>query len=81
MALVTVRYFGGAAAAAGMDEGRYEALTVRDLLDLIGERHGSGLQRVLAAASVLVDETVARDRGLALRDGQTIDILPPFAGG
>lgn len=81
MALVTVRYFGGAAAGAGTDEGRYDALTVGDLLNQIGERHGSGLQRVLAVASALVDGTVTRDGDLTLTDGQTIDILPPFAGG
>ena len=80
---VTVRYFAGAQAAAGLAEERLELpamTTVADLSSLLAERHGAGLRRVLAVASFLVDEVVAgRDR--AIGPGSSVDVLPPFAGG
>ena len=42
-------------------------------------RH-TGLARVLAVASVLVDGRVA-DQECALTEGMVIEVLPPFAGG
>ncbi|HET9654023.1 MAG TPA: MoaD/ThiS family protein [Kineosporiaceae bacterium] len=80
---VTVRYFAGARAAAGTEE---EAVslpapaTVAGLVEVLVGRHGSGLARVLAACTFLVDE-VAGGPERPLRDGTRIDVLPPFAGG
>ena len=80
---VVVRYFAGAAAAAGLTEekvtvpaGATLAVLVQDLVD----RHGPGLARVLAAASFLLDE-VTGDTARPLHDGALVDVLPPFAGG
>lgn len=81
MAQVTVRFFGGAAAASGTTEAAYEAATVGQLLDVLRERHGLPVERILAVASVLLDGIAARDSNIALSDGQTVDVLPPFAGG
>ena len=80
MALIQVRYYGGAAAAAGTGTEAVDAVDVAGLLRTLAAAHGGSLDRVLAVASVLVDGVVARDTQ-ALRDGQAIDILPPFAGG
>jgi molybdopterin converting factor small subunit len=81
---VTVRYFAGARAAAGVAEERValpEGSTVDDLLsDLVG-RHGTALSRVLTASSLLLDEVAVRDRSLPLPPGAVLDVLPPFAGG
>ncbi|WP_374101019.1 MoaD/ThiS family protein [Streptomyces phytophilus] len=47
-------------------------------------RHGEDLARVLARCSFLVDGRAvgARDHaGVALADGGTVEVLPPFAGG
>ncbi len=80
---VTVRYFAGARAAVGVDEERIEleaAARVADLAGLLARRHGEELARVLAACTFLVDE-VAGGRDRVLRDGATVDVLPPFAGG
>ena len=80
---VEVRYFAGAAAAAGADVEHVDVgagTTVDALLtELAGRR--PALRPVLDVASVLVDEVVVRDRSLALRDGAQLDVLPPFAGG
>ncbi len=87
---VTVRYFAGARAAAGLDEEIIDlddgpdptlhSLTIAALTGLLAERHGPGLGRVLAASSFLLDE-VAGGRDRRVHDGAQVDVLPPFAGG
>ncbi len=85
MAELTVRYFAGARAAAGVDS---EVLalpagpvTVDDAIDELTRRHGPALEKVLAACSFLLDEVAVRSRSTRLGDGATLDVLPPFAGG
>jgi sulfur-carrier protein len=81
--LVDVRYFAAARAAAGVDA---EAVTVNsettvaELADLLGRRNLT-LAKVLARCSYLCDGIAVRDSGMRLRAGQTVDVLPPFAGG
>jgi molybdopterin synthase sulfur carrier subunit len=80
---VTVRYFAGARAAAGVTEESVTVpgpATVASLIDVLVGQHGGALARVLAASTFLVDE-VAGGAERALRDGAQIDVLPPFAGG
>jgi molybdopterin synthase sulfur carrier subunit len=80
---VLVRFFAGAAAAAGREEQRVVLpgpATVGALLDTLAADHGPVLQRVLAASSFLLD-AVSTDRAATLGDGATLDVLPPFAGG
>lgn len=78
---VTVRYFAGARAAAGVDAETREAGTLQELVGQIVDSHGERLEKVLTACSFLVDGTQTRDRSLALRPGAVVDVLPPFAGG
>jgi len=80
-ATVTVRYFAGARAAAGVDTETCAAGTLEELVDRIVEAHGERLERVLTACSFLVDGTQTRNRALQLSPGATVDVLPPFAGG
>ncbi len=81
--VITVRYFAGARAAAGVDEEQLptnRSWPLEELAEHLAERHGPSLARVLAAASFLVDETTgARDRLVPV--GAVVDVLPPFAGG
>lgn len=81
-AVVTVRFFAGARAAAGRSA---ETLPAgRSLAELTAElaaRHGTGLSRVLSAASFLVDGVACHDPNVVLPAGATVDVLPPFAGG
>ncbi|MGO1539169.1 MAG: MoaD/ThiS family protein [Leucobacter sp.] len=82
MAQITVRYFAAAAEAAGVDEERLDfggVPTLKELRRGLSERHGGAMDRVMATGSFLVDGTVRRDDG-ELR-GDTVDVLPPFAGG
>jgi molybdopterin synthase sulfur carrier subunit len=81
---LTVRYFAGARAAAGVPDESIELTgesTVADVLTLVHERHGEKLGRVLAASSFLLDGVAVRDRGVAVPPGAMLDVLPPFAGG
>ena len=78
---VTVRYFAGARAAAGVDTEEREAGSLDELVGQIVGDHGEKLERVLTACSFLVDGTTTRDRALQLSPGSVVDVLPPFAGG
>jgi molybdopterin synthase sulfur carrier subunit len=80
---VTVRYFAGARAAAGVPAEQVPtpgALPLPDLVERLGERHGPGLVRVLAVSSFLIDE-IPGSRDRVVPAGAVVDVLPPFAGG
>lgn len=79
MAEVTVRYWAGARDAAGTDDERLSATSVLELVAALCARPGP-LAEVVRRSSVLVDGRVVRD-DVPLRDGQTVEVLPPFAGG
>ncbi|MEU4800968.1 MoaD/ThiS family protein [Actinosynnema sp. NPDC023587] len=84
MVRLTVRYFAGARAAAGVPDESLElsgAPTVAHVLDAMCARHGDGLGRVLAACSFLLDGVAVRDRDTPVGPGAQLDVLPPFAGG
>lgn len=81
--VITVRYFAGAQAATGIDEEQVpmdRSWSLDELAERLAARHGPGLERVLAAASFLVDE-IAGTRDRRVRAGSVVDVLPPFAGG
>ena len=80
-ATVTVRYFAGARAAAGVDTETRSAESLDELIGQIVDEHGEKLERVLTACSFLVDGTTTRNRALVLSPGAVVDVLPPFAGG
>jgi sulfur-carrier protein len=80
---VGVRYFAAARAAAGSDS---EELTVRDGVtvgDLVEELSSRSpeLARVLLRCSYLCDGVAVHDAAQPLHLSDTIDVLPPFAGG
>ena len=80
---VTVRFFAAAHAAAGADS---ETVTLRPgttVAELVKSLAGSGepLANVLNRCSYLRDGIAVRDETVALSCGDTIDVLPPFAGG
>jgi molybdopterin converting factor small subunit len=79
-----VRYFAGAAAAAGLEQEvvllDHQSATLGGLLAHLRDVHPP-LARVLAVATALVDELAVTDGATPLRDGARVDVLPPFAGG
>lgn len=79
--MITVRYFAAAAEAAGMTVDEVPASTAGELRAAIVARRGADLERVLARCSLLADGDRLADDATPLRDGGTVDVLPPFAGG
>ena len=80
---VTVRYFAAARAAAGAESESVilrPGTTVADLVERLAVP-GTRLATVLGRCSYLCDGIAVRDDTKALRSGDTIDVLPPFAGG
>ncbi|QRY51687.1 MoaD/ThiS family protein [Mycolicibacterium septicum] len=80
---VTVRYFAAAAAAAGVDTetlGLAKDSTIATLVEHLSGRDAE-LARVLKRCSYLSDGVAVRDMDKPLSTSQTIDVLPPFAGG
>ncbi|AKU18721.1 thiamine biosynthesis protein ThiS [Luteipulveratus mongoliensis] len=76
---MTVRYWAGARAAAGVDEERFAATTVGEALAAARSAHPQ-LESVLEVASVLVDGVVSPAERV-LFAGEAVEVLPPFAGG
>ena len=80
---IGVRYFAAAQAAAGADAEQLSVragVTVGDLVDELSGRNPD-LARVLLRCSYLCDGVAVHDKAQPLRPGNTIDVLPPFAGG
>lgn len=86
--IITVRYWAGAKHAAGTD--RDDVVTVTSLtLEEVRRRAvdlhpGTRLGEVLAACSALIGEQPvgrADPASVMVRPGETVEFLPPFAGG
>lgn len=80
---VTVRFFAAARAAAGNEEETIRirpGTTLSGLVDQLSDRDAN-LAKVLMRCSYLCDGVAVRDARVPLEDAQTIDVLPPFAGG
>src|SRR3954452_682033 len=85
---ITVRYWASARAAAGVTT---DALPVTGPLTLtevvrraVALHPGTRLPNVLEACSVLVGDQPVGSRqpdGVLISPGQTVEFLPPFAGG
>lgn len=77
-----VRFFAGAAEAAGVDEIEVagEAPDAHALVRVLG-RDNDRLARVLAVSSLLADGVRVADLSDPLGDVERVDVLPPFAGG
>ena len=62
--------------------GHYDAVTITQNETSTGVTNDvAALAKVLSRCSYLCDGIAVRDLGLTLRDAQTVDVLPPFAGG
>jgi molybdopterin converting factor small subunit len=85
---ITVRYWASARAAAGVATDALAVtgpLTLTDVVRRASALHpGTRLPGVLEACSVLVGDEPVKSRGpddVVVRPGQTVEFLPPFAGG
>ncbi|MEV7398552.1 MoaD/ThiS family protein [Aeromicrobium sp. NPDC092404] len=81
-----MHYWASARAAAGQAEERVPAGSLAELLEEISRRHRDRdrFDDVIASCSILVGDTPvgARDPAtITLHPGDTVELLPPFAGG
>lgn len=85
MSWVTIRYWAAARDAAGATEERYDASTLRDLVQLAREHHpAERFAAVLGLCAFVVDDAPVGTRDhatIALGEGSVVEALPPFAGG
>lgn len=84
MVLVSLHYWAGAKAAAGMAEETVEAGSVAEALSIVTQgRPDPRFARVVRASSILVDGVAAHAADLerVLTGPVRAEVLPPFAGG
>jgi sulfur-carrier protein len=76
---VTLRYWAGARAAAGVEHESRAGATVGAVLDAAVDAH-PGLRAVIPVSSILLEGRPA-GRDVVVPDGAVLEVLPPFAGG
>jgi len=79
--MATLRFFAGAAEAAGADTAILDVSTIGELRTELARRYGHDFVRVLGLCSLLVNGERATDDALTLTATDAVDVLPPFAGG
>ena len=86
--IITVRYWAGAKHAAGTDQDALASdtsLTLAEVRERAVALHpGTRLGQVLAVCSALVGELPVGSvdpASVEVRPGETVEFLPPFAGG
>jgi len=80
----TIRYWAAAKAAAGVAEERYVAASLAEALAAARAARDGRFAAILDRCSFVVDGAPVGSRphaSVALRDGGTVEVLPPFAGG
>jgi len=85
---ITVRYWASARAAAGVETDTLAVSSPLSLADVVRRaaalHPGTRLPSVLEACSVLLGDQPVKSRDpqeVAVQPGQTVEFLPPFAGG
>jgi molybdopterin converting factor small subunit len=76
---ITVRYWAGARAAAGLEQESAAAGTLGELVSALGDRRPA-LGPVLAVSTFLRQGTRLGPEAVLL-PGDEVEVLPPFAGG
>lgn len=79
--MATLRFFAGAAEAAGAETATLDASTIGELRHALAGRYGTEFVRVLGLSSLLVNGSRATDDAVTLAPTDAVDVLPPFAGG
>jgi len=90
---ITIQYWAQARQAANAPSETIDVVShcsIAQLLQHLADRHGDALRRIILSADsrphpsivlVLRDQQVPPDSSTPLRDGDTLDIIPPIAGG
>ncbi|KFF58880.1 hypothetical protein JF66_15350 [Cryobacterium sp. MLB-32] len=79
--MATVRFFAGAAEAAATDGAAVDVGSIGALRTELVRLYGPEFARVLGLCSLLVNGARAADDAVPLSATDSVDVLPPFAGG
>ncbi len=79
---IRVLYFAQAREAAGTGEDvlDFSGETLESLLNSIIEKN-PGIKKVLGSCSFAVNMRIVRNKNVRLKEGDTVAVLPPVAGG
>lgn len=80
-ATITVRLFAGAAAEYGSDTALVRGSTVAEAIADLTSGASPQAATAIERSSLLVNAVSCTDHSRSLKDGDRIDVLPPFAGG
>lgn len=78
--LITIRFFAAAKAITKVPQIQVSANTLGQALDLATEEFPN-LVQALPKCSYLLNGQTTKNNSAQLNSGDTIDVLPPFAGG
>lgn len=81
MPQIRVRFFAAAREAFGTKETTAAAATIDELISTLTKDAGPEATTVISRSSFLVNAIAATDPQTPLSEGDTVDVLPPFAGG
>ncbi len=79
--MTTIRFFAAARAAVGQDATTVTATTLDDALRAVEAADPDRWTALQERCSYLVDGVTTRDRTTPLDGVDTVDVMPPFAGG
>lgn len=79
--MAQIRFFAAAAEAVGHHEIDLTVNSVHDLRQIVAEQFGSTAEEVLGKCSILVNGVRATQEDSRIASQDTVDVLPPFAGG
>lgn len=79
--MAQVRFFAAAADIIGVPERSCEVSSVGQLRELIQSEYGLSAAKVVSRCSVLVAGVRAENDDVVIGASDTVDVLPPFAGG
>ncbi|UFU13415.1 MoaD/ThiS family protein [Curtobacterium sp. C1] len=79
--MTTLRFFAAARATVGQDETTTSAATLDDALRAVTAADAERWTALQERCSYLVDGVTTRDRSTPLAGVDTVDVMPPFAGG
>ena len=83
MVMVSLHYWAGARAAAGVAEETFSTASIAEALRLAQAARDDRFSRIVQACSLLIDGVAASpgDLDRVLVAPVRVDVLPPFAGG
>lgn len=79
--MATVRFFAAAAEAVGSESLVLPISTVGELRETIRVQFGVSVSQIIGQCSILVNGQRTSNNEVLVTENDTVDVLPPFAGG